>query len=84
MGRTAAAGSPGATSADPGAAVRRLYLRALGRPPQADELALALAFVERQSAANAADLGKWKGSPAGNGEPVLSTWEQLAGCAVDQ
>ena len=51
---------------------------ALGRPPAADELALGIEFVERQTAANASEIGKWKGSSPGNGEPLLSPWDQLA------
>ena len=63
---------------DPAEGVRKLYLRALGRPPEADELALGIEFVQRQTAANSAEFGKWKGLPAGNGEPLLSPWDQLA------
>ncbi len=63
---------------DPAEGVHKLYLRALGRPPAADELALGIEFVERQTAANAAEIGKWKGSSPGNGEPLLSPWDQLA------
>jgi hypothetical protein len=59
-------------------AVRKLYLRALGRPPTADELALGVEFVQRQTEGNAAELGKSKRLPAGNGEPLLSPWDQLA------
>ena len=63
---------------DPAEGVRKLYLRALGRPPAADELALGIDFVQRQTAASPSDVGKWKGSPAGNGETLLAPWEQMA------
>jgi hypothetical protein len=63
---------------DPAEGVRKLYLRALGRPPAADELALGIEFVQRQTTANAAAFGKRKGLSAGNGEPLLSPWDQLA------
>jgi hypothetical protein len=71
---TTAAGS----RVDQAEAVRKLYLRALGRPPTGDELALGVEFVQRQTAAVAAELGKREGLPAGNGEPLLSPWDQLA------
>jgi Protein of unknown function (DUF1553)/Protein of unknown function (DUF1549)/Planctomycete cytochrome C len=77
-GNEGGAGSTSGSCTDPAEGVRRLYLRALGRSPQADELALAIAFVQHQTAANTADLGMWKGSQAGKGEPALSAWEQLA------
>jgi Protein of unknown function (DUF1553)/Protein of unknown function (DUF1549)/Planctomycete cytochrome C len=66
--------------ADPAEGVRKLYLRALGRPPEADELALGIAFVGRQTATNSAELGNWnwKGLLTGNREAPLSPWEQLA------
>jgi cytochrome c553 len=67
-------GSP----AEPADGVRRLYLRVLGRPPAADELALGIAFVQRQFSADAAETGEWKKLPSGNGKPRLSPWEQLA------
>ena len=65
-------------SADPADGVRKLYLRALGRQPAADELTLGIEFLQRQTAANATELDKWKGLPSGNGKPLLSAWEQLA------
>jgi hypothetical protein len=64
--------------ADPAGGVRKLYLRALGRPPEADEMALGIEFVRRQTAANSAEFGKWKGLQTVKGEPPLSPWEQLA------
>jgi hypothetical protein len=67
-----------ATSADPADGVRKLYIRALGRPPEAEELALGIRFVQRQTVANAAELGKWNRLPAGTGKPLLSPWDQLA------
>jgi hypothetical protein len=66
------------SSADRADGVRRLYLRALGRPPQADELDLAIEFIERQSGANASERVTGKGLPARNGEPPLTAWDQLA------
>ncbi len=63
---------------DPAEGVRKLYLRALGRLPTADELALGVEFVQRQTAGNVAELGKRKRLPAGIGEPLLSPWDQLA------
>ncbi len=68
------AGSP----ADPAEGVRKLYLRALGRPPEADELVLGIRFVQRQTASNAAEFAKWKRLPASKDEPVRSPWDQLA------
>ncbi len=64
----------------PRQAVRRLYRRVLGRPPEPDELALADAFV---AAANGAMRNTaWKpGSrpkSAAGKEPQLSPWEQLS------
>ena len=69
-----AAGLAGCRFRRPGQRRAPTVFRALGRPPQADELALAVAFVQRQTAANAADLGKWKGSPAAKGGPLLAPW----------
>jgi hypothetical protein len=63
---------------EPAEGVRKLYLRALGRPPEADELALGVEFVRRQSEHDPADSGKWRGTPAANGQTHLSAWEQLA------
>jgi hypothetical protein len=77
-GRAGSSARTDGSCSDPADGVRRLYFRALGRPPQTDELALAIAFVQRQTGANPADPGKWNGSAAGTGEPVLSAWEQLA------
>ena len=54
--RSAASGS----LADPAEGVRQLYRRVLGRPPEPDELALAIEFVRRQPATNAAEIGGWK------------------------
>ncbi len=51
--------------ADPAEGVRKLYLRALGRPPKADELALGIEFVQRQTATNATEFGKGRGRPPG-------------------
>ena len=76
MGGSSAA--PSGSPPDPADGVHRLYLRVLGRPPQVDELALGIAFVQGQSTANAAELHKWTGSPAGKGQPLLSPWDQLA------
>jgi hypothetical protein len=64
--------------ADPAEGVLKLYNRALGRPPEADELALAIEFVQRQTPTNMAEIGKEKGLQTVNGEPLLSPWEQLA------
>ncbi len=77
-GQADSSGTSAGTSALLAADVRKLYLRALGRPPEADELALGIDFVQRQTASNAAELGKWRRSPAGNGENLLSPWDQLA------
>ncbi len=77
-------GRPGASAKSAGPSVhtadgvRKLYLQVLGRPPEADELDLGIEFVQRQTAANAAEFGSWKGSTEGKGEPRLSPWEQLA------
>jgi Protein of unknown function (DUF1553)/Protein of unknown function (DUF1549)/Planctomycete cytochrome C len=77
-GQAGSSGSSANSLADPAERVRKLYLRALGRPPEVDELALGVAFVLRQSATNTADFGKWTGSQPTNGGPLLSPWEQLA------
>ena len=76
-----AASSPSATvdtHIDPAQGVRRLYLRALGREPQAGELALGVEFIERQGAANTLKPGQWKGPIAAQGEQPLSAWDELA------
>jgi hypothetical protein len=77
-GQLASSSSSAESLADPAERVRKLYLRALGRPPEADELALGVEFVRRQSATKSADFGKWKALLPANGEPLLSPWEQLA------
>ena len=59
--------------------VRRLYRRVLGRSPDADELALATAFIRRQSEKTPGGLaGAWKLSQGKISEPPLSPWEQLS------
>jgi hypothetical protein len=55
--------------------VRGLYRRVLGRLPEADELALATAFIAEQSG-GANTAGKAGSKPGG--EPQLSPWEQLS------
>ena len=81
VGKDGQAGSSATSAssfADRAEGVRKLYLRALGRPPEADELVLGIEFVQRQTATNAAEFVKWKRLPAGNGGPLLSPWDQLA------
>ncbi len=58
--------------------VRRLYRRVLGRLPDSDELALAMAFIRRESAAAAAGSAAWRVMQTVKGDPPLAPWEQLA------
>ncbi len=58
--------------------VRRLYRRVLGRLPDSDELALATAFIRRESAAAAAGFAAWRVMQTVKGDPPLAPWEQLA------
>jgi hypothetical protein len=83
----ALAGSSAATPTTPGpdsaGGVRRLYRRVLGRPPEPDELALAVQFLRRQADADGQRLDGWKRtpdrrSPGATSDPPLSPWEQLA------
>ena len=79
VGQGGQAGPSAAESlADPAEGVRKLYLRALGRPAEPDELALGIEFVRRQTATNLADSGNWKRLKTAYGETFLSPWEQLA------
>ncbi len=65
--------------ADPAEGVRRLYLRALGRPPEADELALGIEFVQPSNGHECGrDRQMERDCRPANGEPLLSPWEQLA------
>jgi len=77
-GQVGSSSSSSECLAVPADGVRKLYLRALGRPPEADELALGIEFVRRQTATNSAEFGNWKGLQTVNDEPPLSPWEQLA------
>jgi hypothetical protein len=80
--RLAAAIRPDA-SADRADAVRRLYRRVLGRPPEPEEVDLAAAFLRRQAGPDDLRLDGW-GPPQGDQgggsrpEPPLAPWEQLA------
>jgi len=58
--------------------VRLLYRRVLGRLPDSDELALATAFIHRESAPAPAGNGAWRVTQALKGDPPLAPWEQLA------
>jgi len=58
--------------------IRRLYRRVLGRLPDSDELALATAFIRRESGAASAGSGAWRVLQAIKGDPPLAPWEQLA------
>jgi hypothetical protein len=75
--RLAAAIRPGAPS-DPEEGIRRLYRRVFLRPPGPDELALAEAFLRRQSGPSPAEPDGWKRSVGGQAGEPLSPWEQLA------
>jgi hypothetical protein len=62
--------------------VRHLYRRALSRDPSADELALAVSFLDRAAAASGSP-GAWKRASdkrpeASASDRTLSPWEQLA------
>jgi hypothetical protein len=66
--------------ADPADGIRRLYRRVFGRAPEADELALAADFLDRQTGLRP---DGWKSlAPAKIAgtlaDPPLSPWEQLA------
>ena len=52
--------SPADSCTDPADGVRRLYFRALGRPPQADELALGNRVCPASDRAQTRPTGKWK------------------------
>jgi hypothetical protein len=69
--------APGAAS-DISERARALYRHALGRLPEADELNLAVAFVEQETAKLQGDLAAWKQAPRGKSPRPLSPWEQLA------
>ena len=59
--------------------VRRLYRRVLGRSPDSDELALAAAFIRRQSEKTPGGPAiAWKLIQGKGSEPQLSPWEQLS------
>ncbi|MGO9468393.1 MAG: PSD1 and planctomycete cytochrome C domain-containing protein [Isosphaeraceae bacterium] len=70
-----AAGGQGDAAAE---GVRLLYRRVLGRSPDSDELALATAFIRRESAAAAAGSAAWRVMQTIKGDPPLAPWEQLA------
>ena len=58
--------------------VSRLYRQVFGRLPDPDELALATAFIRRDSAADSASSSAWRVMQALKGDPPLALWEQLA------
>jgi len=70
-----AAGTTGDAAAE---TIGRLYRRALGRLPEPDELALARAFIGRESAADPERSGAWRVLQTIKGDPPLAPWDQLA------
>ncbi len=79
--RLAASVQPG-ESADLSAGIRGLYRRVLLRAPDADELAMAEAFLKRQagppSSASGSVIDAWRRKISGKSGETLSPWEQLA------
>jgi hypothetical protein len=78
-----AIGSGDSVSADPAAAVSRLYRRVYGRPPRPDEIRLALEFLRGQSGTGTPGLDDWQRAPKGSSsesaaDPPMAPWEQLA------
>jgi hypothetical protein len=65
-------------AADQAEGIRQLYRRVLGRPPEPDELSLALEFVRRQVGAVPAKPDRPSGSPEPRANGNLSPWEQLS------
>jgi hypothetical protein len=57
---------------------RALYRRVLGRMPEPDELNLAVAFIQQETAKLQGDLAAWKQAPGGKSPRPLSPWEELA------
>jgi hypothetical protein len=58
--------------------VRRLYERVLGRPPETDELLLAIEFVGRQTNLSTDVKSGWKVDQSEKSDQRLSPWEQLS------
>jgi hypothetical protein len=58
--------------------VRRLYRLALGRSPEPEELALALDYIHKHPANDAAVRGAWRGAAGTRKNGALSPWEQLS------
>jgi Protein of unknown function (DUF1553)/Protein of unknown function (DUF1549)/Planctomycete cytochrome C len=58
--------------------VRRLYERVLGRPPETDELLLAIEFIGRQTNLSTDAKSGWKVDQNEQSEERLSPWEQLS------
>ena len=65
-------------AADQAEGIRQLYRRVLGRPPEPDELNLALEFVRRQVGAGPAKPDRSNGSPEPRANGNMSPWEQLS------
>jgi hypothetical protein len=65
-------------AADQAEGIRQLYRRVLGRPPEPDELNLALEFVRRQVGAGPAKPDRTSGSPEPRANGNMSPWEQLS------
>jgi hypothetical protein len=71
------AASASGSAGDSAPAVRRLYSRILGRPPEPDELKLAIEFVRRQTASPLGESSVWKLGRSVKNNALLSPWEQL-------
>ncbi len=65
-------------ASDPAERVRGLYRRVLGRLPEPDELNLAVAFVQQETAKLHGRSRGLEASAGGKSPRPLSPWEQLA------
>jgi hypothetical protein len=75
--RVSTAASPG-SAYDQAERVRQLYRRVLGRPPESDELLLAIEFIGRQTDSSTDAKSGWKLAQNERNDQQLSPWEQLS------
>jgi hypothetical protein len=70
--------APAGLAYDQAEGVRRLYRRVLGRPPESDELLLAIEFVQRQTDSATDGTNGWKLAQNEKSDQPLAPWEQLS------
>jgi hypothetical protein len=59
-------------------AIRRMYRRVLGRGPDADEICMATAFIQRESSAVPGSSPATRVMQTIKGDPPLGAWDELA------